>query len=115
MTDWNSMDTLNAILDRYETDADFVHADAADPGAVRGTFMRLQRAVSNQLDGGQATFPRYAIWAETVEGQARNADGAIEAGDLAEARRLLRLVANSLGAFAEVQKEFERMGVNATR
>jgi hypothetical protein len=115
MTDWDSMDALNAILRHYETDAEFVHADAVDVGAVRGTFMRLQRAVSNQLDGGQATISRFAIWAETIEGQACAADAAIETGDLAEARRLLHLIGNSLGAFAEVQKEFERMSANATR
>jgi hypothetical protein len=60
-----SEEILRKILDEYD-DAILRVSQAYSDGGVEGLRPRLERAALNQLSGGEATFSRYAIWANTV-------------------------------------------------
>ena len=74
-------------------------------------FARLHRAAMNHLSGGNATTARYGIWAVTCRDHVAEALALLEQGDLAAARALLIKAANSLTAFAEVQRQLDPMGI----
>lgn len=100
---------MEAIVDRFDTDTEFLASRAFLDGGLDPLSARLRRAALNQICDGEATVSRYGIWANTVRDNIREADKEIQNGNLTEARRLLRRVANSLSAFAELQAQFDTM------
>ena len=105
-----SEDTLNTIISRY--DQEQLRISSAYPdGGIDPLWPRFSRAVINQLDAGDATFSRYAIWANTVRDNIIEALNHMEIEDEAEVKRLLVRAANSLSAFAEVQAHMDWSGV----
>ena len=103
---------LERIIQRYETDELRWSTTYGDAG-IDPLWGRFARAVSNQIDGGDATTSRYAIWANTVRDNIVQAIELLDAGKKAEAKRLLTRGANSLSAFSDVQAYFDpfEMGV----
>lgn len=96
---------IRVILDRYERSTDLLVSEAYPDGGMEPLFPRLEHATLNQLEEGPATVSRYAIWANTVR------DTIIECirelGDNPDNRETIKKLvraANSLSAFAEVQK-----------
>lgn len=99
------------IFAKYDTDQEFRVSHAFPDGGIDPLFGRLSRAAINQLCEGAAAISRYGIWANTVRDNIRQADIEIENGNISEARRLLRRAANSLSAFAELQANFDTLGI----
>lgn len=105
---------MEEIVERFDTDREFLIYCAFLDGGLDPLSGRLRRAAINQLSEGTATVSRYGIWANTVRDNIRQADVEIEKGKITEARRLLRRAANSLSAFAELQAHFDLMGIGRT-
>ncbi|MEI7639121.1 MAG: hypothetical protein WCJ37_17555 [Syntrophus sp. (in: bacteria)] len=105
---------MEKIIERFDTDREFLISQAFLDGGLGPLSGRLCRAALNQISEGAATVSRYGIWANTVRDNIRQADVEIENGNLTEARRLLRRAANSLSAFAELQAHFDPMGIGRT-
>jgi hypothetical protein len=95
----------------FDSDREFIISRAFGDGGIDPLQGRLHRAAVNQMSKGEATVSRYAIWANTVRDNIRQADKEIRNNNLIEAHRLLRRAANSLSAFSELQAHFDRMGV----
>lgn len=104
-------DELFKIIEKYDTDREFLISTAFLDGGIDPLFGRLHRAAINQNCGGEAAISRYGIWANTVRDNIRQADVEIENGNIAAARRLLRRAANSLSAFSELQTHFDPMEI----
>jgi hypothetical protein len=102
---------IEKIIERFDTDREFLIPQAFLDGGLDPLSGRLYRAALNQLSEGEATVSRYGIWANTVGYNIRQADAEIESGNMTEARRLLRRAANSLSAFAELQAHFDHLGI----
>jgi hypothetical protein len=105
---------MEEIIEKFNTDREFRISQAFGSGGVDPLSGRLHRAALNQLCEGEATVSRYGIWANTVRDNIRQADVEIENGNIIEAHRLLRRAANSLSAFAELQAQFDTMGIGRT-
>ncbi len=107
---------IQEILDRHDTDEEIVVSTVFPDGGVDPLFPRLARAALNQADEGGATFSRYAIWANTVRDNLREASDKIRTQNYEEAERFLRRSINALSAFSEIQALFdERSSGNPTR
>jgi hypothetical protein len=102
---------MNRVIDRFDTDREFIISEAFSDGGTDSPFPRLHRAALNQLCQGDATVSRYGIWANTVRDSIRQAEQEMTKGNLREARRLMRQAANSLSAFSELQARFDTMGI----
>jgi hypothetical protein len=105
---------LHRIIERFNTDREFIVSLAFLDGGIDPLSGRLERAALNQLCEGEATVSRYGIWANTVRDNIRQADVEIEEGNVIAARCLLHRAANSLSAFSELQAQFDTMGIGRT-
>jgi len=98
---------ISKIIDQYHLSSDFIISEAYGDGGACNPAPRLNRAALNQLEGEDgATLSRYAIWANTVR------DNIIEAANLIndyprESIKLLKMSANSLSAFSDIQEFFD--------
>jgi hypothetical protein len=90
----------------FSTDERLISGDAYEDDGTQMLFGRLDRAVLNQCEDGEATVSRYAIWANTARDHIAEAMRLIDT-DRAEATRLLTLAHNSLSAFSAVQALFD--------
>jgi len=70
---------------------------------------RFRRAVENQICEGEATIPRYAIWAGTIRNQIIEAMESIDSDEPEKAKQQLIRAANALAAFNEIQALFDPM------
>lgn len=102
---------IEKIIEKFNTDREFLVSHAFASGGPDPPSNRLHRAALNQLCEGEATVSRYGIWANTVRDNIRQADIEIKNDNIIEARRLLRRAANSLSAFSELQAQFDTMGI----
>lgn len=93
---------LDAIVERYDTDELILSTAYAD-GGTEFLRARLEAGLLNQLESGDATVSRYAIWANTVRDNILAGMDALKLDDAAEAHRHLARAANSLSAFADAQ------------
>ena len=97
---------LTEILEDYENTDQFLISQAYGDGGACNPFPRLHRAALNQMEGGDATLSRYAIWANTVR------DNIVEAVKLFEtdndkAIDHLKVSINSLSCFCDIQAHFD--------
>ena len=99
----NKEEIIDRILASCDRDGAAVVSKAYEDGGIDSPFPRLRRAAVNQIDNGDAVFSRYAIWANTVRDNIRQAIDLLEQSSPKEARRLLVRAINSLSAFAEIQ------------
>lgn len=103
-----SFDELQALLKKFDSDQELRVSDAYADGGLTMLFGRLERAVVNQVEDGEATVPRFAIWANTVRDHISTAIRLLDGGgNKDEAIRLLTHAHNSLSAFSEVQRRFD--------
>ena len=72
-------------------------------------FPRLERAAVNQAYHGEATITRYAIWADTLREFITAAISLYNSKHPADGEELLIKAANSVNAFAELQRFFEKI------
>ena len=100
-----SEEKLIKILEYYD-DAILRVSQAITDGGVEGLRSRLERAVLNQMSAGEYTFRLYAIWANTVRDNIREAIRLINEGKKDDGQKLLVKAANSLSAFSEIQAHF---------
>jgi hypothetical protein len=103
--------TIRETLERFDDDRKvrelnaYEVAGADQDGPLKS---RLERAATNQMEGGMATFSRYAIWAETVRGILLSAEADVTEGNLTDdTLRKLRRCINTLAAFSEIQRIFD--------
>jgi len=94
------------IITKYSQESLFVSNVYSD-GGVDPLWPRFEQAVMNQVDDGDATISRYAIWANTVRDNILEGLELIDQGEAEQARYHLIRVANSLSAFSEVQRHFD--------
>jgi endonuclease-3 len=104
-------DVINKILDACDREDQPVVSGAYSDGGLDPLFPRLQRAAINQIDNGDATFARYAIWANTVRDNIRHAMGISELRNHPDVKRCLIRAINSLSAFSEIQALFDPMEI----
>ena len=71
---------------------------------------RLQRAAEDQAFSDEAMFSRYQIWAETLRRALMSVIEDLDSRPDENTRRSVVLVANSLGAFCEIQNRFDPEG-----
>lgn len=105
-----SDEDIDRIVQKYEVD-ELQLSTAYRDGSIDPLWGRFARAVSNQMESGDATFSRYAIWANTVRDNITEAMELMEAAETEEARRLMIRAANSLSAFADIQAYFDPFGL----
>lgn len=99
---------LDLIVERYHSTSGLVLSEAFPDGGTEGGArmlgIRLARAGGNQLQGDPAAISRYGIWANTVRDHVVAAHDLVHSGGSCErALEHLRLAANSLSAFADIQ------------
>lgn len=94
---------LNQIIEAFDREDEIVLSEAYADGGTEGLSPRLSRAALNQISEGDATFSRYAIWANTVRDNILHAIRLLENQDIDEAKRFIVRAANSLSAFTEIQ------------
>ena len=99
----NNEQIIDRILEICDRDDSPVISRAYEDGGIDPLFPRLRRAALNQISAGDAVFSRYAIWANTVRDNVRQAMDLQEQGRHEDARRFLFRTINSLSAFAEIQ------------
>lgn len=99
-----SEQNINDIIKVYE-ERNLLMPEAGQHG-TDPLWPRLHRAAVDQLNVGEATLSRYVIWANTVLNNITAALDAFDCKDDEQARYLLIRAANSLSAFAEIQKLF---------
>lgn len=97
---------LNEIIERYDQPELILSKAYADAG-IDPLWSRFYRGAGNQIDDGDATTARYAIWANTVRDNIIEGMRAMEAGNHVAGRQHLIRAANSLSAFADVQAYFD--------
>ena len=100
-------ESLRGVLEHAERATVLLEDRPFGDGGTTMLFPRLQRAASNQVEGGTATISRYGIWAMTGRDHLAAAIEHMDAGRIDEARALLVHVANSFTAFAGVQRALE--------
>ncbi len=98
---------ISRLLDRVSHAIDLIDDRPFGDGGTSMLFPRLRRSATNQIDAGPETISRYGIWAMTGRDHLAEALDQLNGGDVDEARRLIVQVANSLTAFAAVQKELD--------
>lgn len=94
---------VNQIIQVFDREDEIVLSHAYGDGGTEGLSPRLGRAALNQISEGDATFSRYAIWANTVRDNILRAISLLENQDTDDAYRHLVRAANSLSAFAEIR------------
>ncbi len=94
---------VNQIIESFDREDKVVLSEAYSDGGIDPLSPRLGRAALNQISEGDATFSRYAIWANTVRDNILRAISLLEIRDTDEAYRHLVRAANSLSAFTEIQ------------
>lgn len=94
------------LLEEYSKDV-LVEPKAFGDGGLEPLWGRFERALSNQVEGGDATVSRYAIWANTVRGNILEGIQLAENGDFERAKHHFIRAANSLAAFSEAQSLFD--------
>lgn len=109
-----SEDILYRIISKYDQNTLQI-SEAYEDGGIDPLWPRFERAVINQIDDGDATFPRYAIWANTVRDNIVESVRHLDEMDVNEAKRLLTRAANSLSAFSDVQAYFDPFRLGKTR
>jgi hypothetical protein len=77
-------------------------------GGIDPLWPRLKRSAMNQVERGKATISRYAIWGNTVADNLLEALDSLDRNDPDEAKRLILRAANSLKAFAELQRLLDK-------
>lgn len=70
-------------------------------------YLRLERAVFNQISDGPATDGRYAIWVNDIRELIMLASEELESGNYEGAREKLILAFNSLGAYEDIKTVFD--------
>jgi uncharacterized protein (UPF0147 family) len=105
---------LHQIVRKYET-KELRSSSAYGDGGIEPLWARFARAAGNQIDSGDATLSRYAIWANTVRDNIAEAIEQMEAGEKEEAKRLMVRAANSLSAFSDVQAYFDPFRLGETK
>lgn len=98
---------IQDIIFRYSRDDSRILNTLASDG-IDPLWPRLERAATNQLDGGQAMLSRYGIWSNTVRDNIITGMQLLENGDLTESKRLMARAVNALSAFSELQKYFDQ-------
>ncbi|GFO63654.1 hypothetical protein [Geomonas paludis] len=104
---------IQEVISRYKDSVHLRVSDAYPDGGVAGgldlLYMRLERAALNQVCDGDATFSRYAIWANTLRDTIISCIRELgeDAANL-EAIKILVQVANALSAFSDIQGLFEQ-------
>lgn len=101
-----SEETLWKIMAKFDQSA-VIKSSAYPDGGLDPLWPRFERAALNQVEGGEATLPRYAIWANTVRDNIIEAIDLQEKGEDEKAKTMLVRAANSLSAFSEVQSFFD--------
>ncbi|UPU37811.1 hypothetical protein M1B72_08920 [Geomonas paludis] len=109
-------DVISRYKDSVQLRVSDTYTDGGLPGGLEFLFLRLERAALNQACDGDATFSRYAIWANTLR------DTIIfsiqELGEDAvnrEAIKSLVQVANALSAFSDIQGIFDQRQTDASQ
>ena len=105
--------SIDQIIERFDNDERLLRSDAYGEGGIHLLMGRLGRAALNQVDDGEATLSRYAIWANTVRDHIAEANRLMDS-DRGQAQRLLRHAHNSLSAFAEIQALFDPTGLGGS-
>lgn len=100
-------DSLSDLIARYDTETTIVRSTAYSDGGSEPLFPRLDRAAGNQAENGGATWSRYGIWANTARDGLIEAINALRSGDEQSAVARITKVANSLSAFAEIQRSLD--------
>lgn len=70
-------------------------------------YLRLERAVFNQIENGPATDGRYAIWMNDIRELIMIALEDLESGNHKGARKKLILAFNCLGAYEDIKTVFD--------
>jgi hypothetical protein len=78
---------ISKILNFCNRDDQQVISSAYADGGIEPLFPRLQRAAIDQIGSDDATYSRYAIWANTVRDNVRSAVDLLKKGDQREAER----------------------------
>ena len=112
----SNAETIEQVVARYHQTDDLLMSTAYSDGGTDGGSMmlgaRLARAAGNQDRGDTAAFSRYAIWANTVRDHVLSALESISrSGTHAGATEHLRVAANSLSAFSDIQSLLDTMGM----
>ena len=102
------------IIMKYDIE-ELRNSTAYGDGGIDPLWGRFARAATNQIESGEATLSRYAIWANTTRDNIVQALTLLEAGDVEEARCLMIRAANSLSAFSDVQAYFDPYGLGEIR
>ena len=97
---------VSEIVQRYSGNRLLISSAYSD-GGIDPLWRRFEGGVINQMENGDATAARYAIWANTVRDNIVEAIQKMETGDQVEAKRLMVRAANSLSAFSDVQAYFD--------
>jgi hypothetical protein len=105
-----SLQELHRIITKYDIN-ELRNSTAYGDGGIDPLWGRFARAVSNQIESGEATLSRYAIWANTTRDNIVQALTLLDAGEIEEAKRLMVRAANSLSAFSDVQAYFDPYGL----
>ncbi len=109
-----SHDELDAINQRYDIDELRFSTTCGDAGSDL-LWGRFSLAVGNQIELGDATPSRYAIWANTVRDNIANAIELMKADEMEEAKRLMVRAINSLSTFSDVQAYIDPFGLGETQ
>lgn len=107
----NPEELIDKIIQVFDREDEIVLSEAYSDGGPEGLSPRLSRAAFNQIGQGDATFSRYAIWANTVRDNILWAIHLLETQDTEGANRHLVRAANSLSAFAEIQALLDPVGI----
>lgn len=94
------------LIKEYSKDV-LVAPKAFGDGGLDPLWGRFERALGNQVEGGDATVSRYAIWANTVRDNILEGMKLAEDGNFERANHHFVRAANSLAAFSEAQSFFD--------
>ncbi len=106
---------IDQIIQAFDRENEIVLSQAYSDGGTEGLSPRLGRAALNQIAEGDATFSRYAIWANTVRDNILQAIHLLQDVDADEANRHLVRAANSLSAFVEIQALFDPLKIGKSK
>lgn len=98
------------IIKEYSKDV-LVAPKAFGDGGLEPLWGRFERALLNQVENGEVTVSRYAIWANTVRDNILEGMELANKGDLEKANHHFVRAANSLAAFSEAQSLFDLLDI----
>jgi len=101
------MDQISEIIRKHDDYSRIILSQAFPDGGTSPLFGRLERAASNQVNEGGSMSSRYGIWANTVRDNLVDALADIDDDSSDAAKKITRCI-NSLSAFAEIQKLFDK-------